>query len=80
MDVCLNVSCTIVIYKHVHHGKMVFKKSPTKLGEKNLFFFTTCKFVTECHDQNTINDSIIQKKKKQRNKLYDDVVCYSTPY
>jgi hypothetical protein len=26
MDVWLNVSCTIVIYKHVYHGEMASKK------------------------------------------------------
>jgi hypothetical protein len=42
-------------------------------------FFTTCKFVMACHDNNVISNSTIYEK-KIKGKKKDDMVCYSMSY
>ncbi len=37
MDVYINLSCTNVVYKHVHHGKWCKKNFVEKIGTKKNF-------------------------------------------
>ncbi len=59
MDMCINIPCTYLVYKHVHHGESHEKNLLSKSNKKSLIFFMTCNFVMACCDKNAICDSMI---------------------
>jgi hypothetical protein len=40
MDVCIDIPCTNVVNKHVHHGELHENIFVHKIGEKNCKFFS----------------------------------------
>ncbi len=49
MDVCINLSCTNVVYKHVHHGEWCQNLFVEKLEQKKtLVFFSQHLTLSQC--------------------------------